>query len=138
MNYSSWCDWGTGLRIFVTRWMARFVRKSRIDDALLIEAIERAEEGLIDADLGGGIIKQRVGRPGQGRSGGYRTLIAFRSGEISVFIFGFAKNEQDNISRDNLRNMRDVAAKWFATDSVDLIRAIEAGDIEEIGNAKSA
>jgi hypothetical protein len=93
------------LRIFMTRWMARFVRKSGIEDALLIEAIDRAEKGLIDADLGGGVIKQRVGRPGQGRSGGYRTLIAFRSGDRAVFVFGFAKNEQDNISRDNLRNL---------------------------------
>jgi hypothetical protein len=115
--------------------MARFARKSRIEDALLVDAIERAEKGLIDADLGCGVIKQRVGRPGQGRSGGYRTLIAFRSGDRAVF--GFAKNEQDNISQDNLRNLRDVAAKWFATDSVDLTRAIDAGEIEEISDAKS-
>ena len=124
------------MRIFKTRWMVRFARKSGIDDALLVEAIERAEMGLIDADLGGGVIKQRVGRPGQGRSGGYRTLIAFRFGDIAVFMFGFAKNEQDNVGHDNLRNLRDVAAKWFATDVVDIARAIEAGEIEEITNVK--
>lgn len=78
------------MRIFKTRWMARFARKAGIDDALLVEAIDRAERGLIDADLGGGVIKQRVGRSGQGRSGGYRTLIAFRFGDLAFFIYGFA------------------------------------------------
>lgn len=57
------------MRIFKTRWMARFARKWRIPDELLVEAIQRAERGLVDADLGGGVIKQRVGREGQGRSG---------------------------------------------------------------------
>ncbi|WP_447415009.1 type II toxin-antitoxin system RelE/ParE family toxin, partial [Clostridium perfringens] len=60
------------MRIFKTKWVARFVRRERISDADLKEAIERAERGLIDADLGGGLIKQRVARPGQGRSGGFR------------------------------------------------------------------
>jgi hypothetical protein len=67
--------------------MARFARKSRISDELLVEAIRRAERGLIDADLGGGVIKQRVGREGQGRSGGYRTLIAFRVGDRAFLIY---------------------------------------------------
>lgn len=116
--------------------MARFARTSGIDDALLVEAIERAERGLIDADLGGGVIKQRIGRPGQGRSGGYRTIIAIRSGDRAFFVFAFAKNERDNIHQSDLRNLRDVAAKWFATDPSDIARAIEAGEIEEITNVK--
>jgi hypothetical protein len=64
------------VRIFKTKWLARYARRERIADHNLSEAIERAERGLIDADLGGGIIKQRVARSGQGRSGGYRTLVA--------------------------------------------------------------
>ena len=66
------------MRIFKTRAFGRFVRKERISDAALSEAIGRAARGLVDADLGGHVIKQRVARPGQGRSGGYRTLVAFR------------------------------------------------------------
>jgi hypothetical protein len=58
------------LRIFKTRWLARFARREGISDASMAEAIARAERGLIDADLGGGLIKQRVARTGQGRSGG--------------------------------------------------------------------
>ena len=116
--------------------MTRFARKLDIDDALLVEAIERAEKGLVDADLGGGVIKQRVGRLGQGRSGGYRTLIAFKMGDRAVFVFAFAKNEQENISQRNLQNLQDVAAKWFATAPLDIARALEAGEIEEITNVK--
>lgn len=77
--------------------MTRFARRERIRDSSLCEAIRRAERGLIDADLGGGIIKQRVARPGQGRSGGYRTVLAYRSGDRAVFLYGFAKSERENI-----------------------------------------
>jgi hypothetical protein len=67
-----------------------------IDDRLC-EAVERAESGLIDANLGGGLIKQRVARLGQGRSGGYRAVVAYRRLGRAVFLYGFAKNERDNI-----------------------------------------
>ena len=85
------------MRVFKTRAFGRFARRERIADELLCDAIERAERGVVDAELGGRVIKQRVARPGQGRSGGYRTLIAFRSDTRAVFMFGFAKNDQDNI-----------------------------------------
>ena len=67
------------MRIFKTKWLVRYARRQRIDDASLMEAIERADRGLIDADLGGGIIKQRVAPAGQGRSGGHRMLVAYRA-----------------------------------------------------------
>lgn len=79
------------MRIFKTKWFVRYVRQEHISDHGLRDAIERAERGLIDADLGGGVIKQRVARTGQGRSGGYRMLIAYRSGNRAVFMYGIAK-----------------------------------------------
>jgi len=96
MDYSSYCR-GGDLEIFKTRGLIRFVRRERIEDGSLREAIRRAERGVIDADLGGGLIKQRVARPGQGRSGGFRMMIAYRAGNRAVFLYGFAKSEQDNI-----------------------------------------
>ena len=125
------------MRIFKTRWMARFARKSRIDDALLVEAIERAAKGLIDADLGGGVIKQRVGRPGQGRSGGYRTLIAIRRGDRAIFVFAFAKNEMDNIGTDQLLVIKELAAKALGWSEAELREAMADGRIEEIRDGKS-
>jgi hypothetical protein len=68
----------------------------------------------VDADLGGGLIKQRVARPGEGRSGGYRTLIACRFGDFAVFLFGFAKSERDNILDDELQELRAIARQWLA------------------------
>jgi hypothetical protein len=66
---------------------------------------------LIDADLGGGLIKQRVARPGKGKSGGYRTLIAYRTQHYALFLFAFAKNERDNVSRNQLALLKEAAAE---------------------------
>src|SRR5947209_323811 len=84
----------SGLRVFATKWFARFARSEGIGDQRLCEAIERAEQGSVDADLRGHLIKQRVARSGGGRSGGYRTLIAYQMARRSVFLYGFAKNER--------------------------------------------
>lgn len=91
------------MRVFKTKWVGRFTRRERITDASLLEAIERAEGGIIDADLGGGLIKQRVARSGQGRSGGYRMIVVYRTKQRAVFLYGFAKSEQENISRASSR-----------------------------------
>ena len=121
------------MHVFKTRWMARFARKAGIDDALLMEAIERAERGLIDADLGGGVIKQRVGRPGHGRRGGYRVLIAVHVGDRAFFIYGFAKNERENVGPDELASFRDIAAQWLKEDQRGLEEALRDGRIQEVG-----
>jgi hypothetical protein len=105
------------LRIFKTRWLVRFARREAIPDRSLCEAILRVGRGLIDADLGGGILKQRVARAGQGRSGGYRMLIAYRAGERAVFLYGFAKSERANITVDELATLREIGAGWLAADA---------------------
>jgi len=79
------------VQIFKTKWFVRYARQERIGDHSLREAIERAERGIVDADLGGRIVKQRVARTGQGRSCGYRLLIAYCSGDRAVFLYGFGK-----------------------------------------------
>jgi hypothetical protein len=120
------------LRVFKTRGFARFARSERISDASLSEAVRRAERGLVDADLGGGVIKQRVARPGQGRSGGYRVLIAYRAKARAVFLFGFAKSAQANIDDDELATLREIASGWFKADDAALARALAQGAIEEV------
>lgn len=120
------------MRIFRTKAFSRFARRERISDASLGEAVRRAERGLIDADLGGGVIKQRVARPGQGRSGGFRMLIAYRAGVVSVFLFGFAKSERDNIGNDELTTLRDIAENWLAANNAALTGAVADGLIEEV------
>jgi len=85
---------GASVRIFKSRWFQRFARKEGIADAVLREAVARAEKGQIDADLGGEVIKQRIARPGQGKSKGYRTIILFRRGAKAFFVYGFAKSQR--------------------------------------------
>lgn len=94
--------------------------------------MQRAESGLIDADLGGGVVKQRVARPGQGKSGGYRTLILFRRGDRAIFAFGFAKNAQANISKTDLVLLKDAAAEALGWDDEELNRLVASGTLVEI------
>jgi hypothetical protein len=120
------------MRIFKIKWFMRFARRESIKDADLVEAIERAGRGLIDADLGGGLIKQRIARPGQGRSGGFRTVIAYQARNRAVFIYGFAKSERDNIEDDELEALREIAAAWFKADTDALARQVSEGLAEEV------
>ena len=122
------------MQIFKTKWLVRFARRERITDRSLSEAIERAARGLMDADLGGGIIKQRVGRQGQGRSGGYRMLIAYRAGARAVFLYAFAKKERENIDPDELLTLREIGTTWLAAGPQRIAQAIDAGILQEVTN----
>jgi len=126
------------VRVFKTKWLARFARRERIADKSLNEAIERAEQGLIDADLGGGLIKQRVAREGKGRSGGYRMMVAYRTAGRAVFLYAFAKNERDNIDPDELLSLREIAESWLAADDAKIALAIEGGALQEIQDVDEA
>ncbi len=120
------------MRVYKTKWFARFARRERISDSSLCDAVQRAERGLVDAALGGGVIKQRVARPGQGRSGGYRVLIAYRHDVKAVFLYGFAKSERDNVEDDELDTARDIAKGWLEADARQFARAIAEGLIQEV------
>jgi hypothetical protein len=120
------------VRVFKTRWFAGFARRERISDASLRDAVRRAERGLVDADLGGGVIKQRVARPGQGRSGGYRMLMAYRKKSRTVFLFGFAKSARANVEDDELATARDIARGWLEAENTALAKALQDGIIQEV------
>jgi hypothetical protein len=97
-------------RIFKTKPFARFADQSMISDLALCEAVRSAENGLIDANLGGGVIKQRIVRKGQGKSGGFRSIVLFRQGERTFFVYGFSKNSRDNIRKYELKAFRALAS----------------------------
>lgn len=120
------------MRVFVAKQFSRFVRSERMSDDRLCEAVERAEQGLIDADLGGGLIKQRVARPGKGRSGGYRTVIAYRRLGRAVFLYGFAKNERDNIDDDDLARLKKLATVYLGAAIKQLEDWCEDGELKEV------
>lgn len=120
------------LRIFKNKWFVRFARREGIEDTELCEAIERAEKGLIDADLGGGVIKQRIARPNEGKSGGFRSIVLFRSGEKSFFVYGFSKSGRDNVRKDELQGFKELADEMLPYDDTALKKAIKAGALMEV------
>ena len=120
------------MQIFKTKIFSKFAKKEKISDVALLESVLRAEKGLIDADLGGYVIKQRVKREGQGRSGGYRVLIAVRLKKRYVFLTGFAKNERDNLSDEELETAKDIAAGWLNADLNQIKLSLKEGELLEI------
>lgn len=120
------------MKIFKNAWFWRFARRERIADKTLLDAIARAEQGTIDADLGGNVIKQRIARPGQGKSGGYRTVIVFRKGDRAFFVYGFAKSERDNIDRAETEAFKKAARELLALSDEQIRTLIENGALTEI------
>ena len=98
----------------------------------MCEAVRRARDGLIDADLGGGVIKQRIARKGGGRSGGFRTIVLFRRGALAFFVHGFAKSDRENIRRKELSGLRSLADEYLALDATGLAAAQAIGTIIEV------
>jgi hypothetical protein len=123
-------------RIFKTKAFARLARKE-IEDGDLIEAVDVAEKGLIDADLGGGVIKQRIARRGQGKSGGYRAILAFRSKTRSVFVYLFAKSSLANVQGSQMQSLQELAGYWLTASDELINKAIAAGEIIEVKRAKA-
>jgi len=120
------------MRIFITKPFARLMKHERLASHHILEAAARIEKGLIDADLGGGLIKQRVARQNQGRSGGYRFLIAYKMNEKIIFLTGFAKSERENIDDDQVKTLKQIGGLWLAATDSMIERAIAAGELEEV------
>jgi hypothetical protein len=119
------------VRIFKTKTLARFTRQNGIPDVSLVAAVERATRGLVDADLGGRIIKQRVARPGEGKRGGFRLLVGFGS-HRSIFLFGFAKNERENIEDAELKTLREIADTFLKAGDAKIEQAVQNGILIEV------
>ena len=122
-------------RVFKNRHFQRWMRKSGLTDAALCEAGEEMIAGLIDADLGGGVVKKRVGLSGRGKRGGARTLLATNKGTRWFFVFGFEKNERSNISDSELDALQSLAADLLARTSGQLDLAVADGTLQEICHA---
>jgi hypothetical protein len=120
------------MRIYKVKAFARFQRRERIADDALVKAVRDAGRGLVDADLGGGLIKLRVARSGAGKRGGYRTIVAYRRGGRAVFLYGFAKSERPNIDDDELGTFRRRAAGLLAAPPAAIERMLLADEMTEL------
>ena len=120
------------MRTFKTKAFTRFADKAGISDVALCRAVRDAERGLVAANLGGGVIKQRIARSGQGKSGGFRTLIVFRVGTRAIFVHGFAKSEKDNIEKDELVALKKLAAELLGYGDKTFERVVASGVLLEV------
>ncbi|MDR1468125.1 MAG: type II toxin-antitoxin system RelE/ParE family toxin [Spirochaetaceae bacterium] len=120
------------MRIFKSKWFTRFAIKSCIDDSVLKSAVAEIEAGNFDANLGGFVYKQRVARKGQGKRGGYRTIVLFKRGERAFFVYGFAKSKQDNITEDELAWYKEAAKRCLFGDKNQLDEWLEKAAFNEI------
>lgn len=120
------------MSVYKTKRFARFARKAKLDDIRLLDAARAVSEGRADADLGGGVFKQRVAREGAGKSGGFRTIILFRAGAHTFFVHGFAKNAQANITAKELEALKTVAEHYLAMDEDAVAKVLSIGEIIEV------
>jgi len=121
-------------RVFKTRYFTRWMRKTTLSDDALCAAVTEMAQGLVDADLGGGIVKKRVGLAGRGKRAGARTLLATNKGNRWFFVYGFEKNDRTNISDDELEALKDVAEQLLARTGKQLNDATNDGSLTEICN----
>jgi hypothetical protein len=119
-------------RVFKTRHFSRWLRKTDLTDSALCQAVKEMVAGLVDADLGGDVLKKRVALPGRGKRGGARTLVATRKASRWFFVFGFEKNEKSNISSTELEALQTLAAELLTLDCLQLDSAVQDGTLQEI------
>jgi hypothetical protein len=98
----------------------------------LCKVVSEITSGLIQADLGGGVYKQRVGRPGQGKSGGFRTILFFRAHKRILFVFGYAKKDKANLDTNELKALRELAKEFLEYDEANITTLLKTGALSEI------
>lgn len=120
------------MRIFKSKKFIKFAKIKKITDAQLLDVVKDIERGKIDVDYGDGLIKQRIARENEGKSRGYRSIILYKEGDRTFFIFGFAKNDQENIKQSEKREFKSYAKVLFSATEEELIEMLGAGKFKEI------
>jgi hypothetical protein len=119
-------------KVLMTKGFARFARRAGVVARSLVKAAAAVAAGEFDADLGGHVFKQRIARPGQGKSGGFRTIVVFRLGGHSFFVHGFAKNEKANVTREELKSLKRLASVYLDFSEEEIAVAIADGALIEV------
>ena len=122
------------MRLFKNAWFSRFAEKESISDVELKALADDIENGKIDANLGGGVYKQRIARTREGKSGGYRVILFFKAGSRVFFHYGFSKSNKDNIGKLELRTYKKLAKTYMKMSEEQLNRAVTDFKLIEIRN----
>ncbi len=119
------------MRAFKSKEFHKWAKKEGLSDGLLLEALEEIERGLVDADLGGGILKKRVSL-GHGKRGGARTVLAYKKNDRAFFVYGFAKNVRSNIKENELKGLKAYARELLKLSDRDLNKAVNSKALIEL------
>jgi hypothetical protein len=119
-------------RVFKRKDFARWQMGEQLPDAVLCKVVWEMERGLVDADLGGCLYKKRVARPGSGKSRGYRTLLAARIGRRYVFLYGFSKSDEANLSQDEKESLQADGRMFLGLSVPELSKALELNALQEV------
>lgn len=122
------------MSVFKTKLFHDWQKKEDLSDKSLCVAIEEMSRGLIDANLGGGLVKKRVARPGAGKSSGFRTLLATNKNDKWFFVYGFAKNDRDNIENQEMLALKRLAAVLLGMDANSIKQLLADKELKEICN----
>lgn len=120
------------MKIYKHYQFAKWMVKIGLHDNHLKEAVAEIINGLIDADLGRGVLKKRIALPGRGKRGGARTIVAFRMDHRTIFIYGFAKNDRDNISKSDEVQLKQYAKVLLGFTDQQIKNAIKIGELIEV------
>ena len=107
-------------RVFKTRGFDRWMRKTALHNENLCEGVSEMQSGLIDADLGGGVVKKRIALPGRGKRSGGRVLVGTNKSSKWFFIVGFEKSVRTNIDKNELQGLQDYSSDLLALNSQQL------------------
>jgi hypothetical protein len=122
------------MRIFKNKMFFKWAKSEGLTDSILKKAVEEVDQGLVDAHLGSHLIKKRVARKGQGKRGGFRSIVIFQKGHRTFFIYGFPKNQRDNINEQEEKGLKKLAQDLLKASDRELNEMIINGDLYEVGN----
>ncbi len=125
------------MRAFKTKRLDRWARKEGLSDAAMWNAAGEILEGEFEASLGRHLYKKRIARPGKGKSGGFRTIVAFKDiqdGNV-YFLYGFAKSDRSNINSTEREALCVIAKTLVEATGDGLKRLLQDGALVEIEEA---
>ena len=120
------------MQIFKLKSFARWAKGVGITDKKLKDAVKEMHDGLVDAELGSELFKKRISRTGQGKSSGYRVLLAFKRKKLAIFLFGFGKNELSNIDNFQLNLLKKLSTKYLNLDENSLLMLMRDGTLVKV------
>lgn len=120
------------MRIFKNKMFFKWAKSEGLSDSTLLKAAKEIDQGLIDAVLGGNLVKKRVARKGEGKRSGFRTIVVFQKGNRTIFIYGFPKNQRDNINEQEERALKELAQDLLDAPESELKDMVANGDLYEV------